>query len=117
VGCLEEAGQVVPTELRQIAAASPPVGSRFRGRGRGGREQGEQGCRDQRVRDRDRGRERTDKYARWGEESAKLGSYQSSCDQKYSSYFQGLETNECKDLISGGVKTTSGEPLVLNYPK
>jgi len=103
VRCLEEAGQVVPTDLRQIATASHPVGSRFRGRGRGVREQGELGSRDERNRDRNRGRERRDKHARWGDESDKLGSYQlASGDQKYSSYTKGLASNECKDHIIGG---------------
>jgi len=118
VRCLEEAGQVVPTELRQIAAASHPAGSRFRGRGRGGREKRDWGGRDERDQDRDRGRERRDKCHRLGDESANLGSYQvASGDQKYGTHTKGLTTNECKVHISGGLETGSGEPLVLNYPK
>jgi len=74
---LEEAGQVVPPKLREIAASAPPPGSRYRGRGRGrgrgGRERsdrGSRGDREPRDRERDRGRDRGGQYERWDGENA-----------------------------------------------
>jgi len=77
VQCLEESGQVVPPELRQIAAAAPLPGSRYRGRGRGGRAGGgqsgrtDQGSREPRDRERDRERDRGSQIERWNDEQYK----------------------------------------------
>jgi len=117
VKCLEEAGQVVPKELIQIAASVPPPGSRFRGRGRGGRQRGSRGGRggqEERNRESNRGGDRRNRFDRWGDDTGNAGSSKVVIDEN--SYISNIETqtaNVSEVPHAGGQETLRGESLAM----
>jgi len=123
VKCLEEAGQVVPTELKKIAACAPPPGSRFRGRGRGGRQRGGRGgrgSREERNQEYNRGGDRRNRVDKWEDDTGRGGSSKVVIDENsYISHMEKQTANESEVPHLGGQEALQGESsaMAMYHPK
>jgi len=116
VKCLEEAGQVVPTELKKIAACAPHPGSRFRGRGRGGRQRGGRGGWEERNHENHPGGGRRSRFDKWKDETDRAGSSKVVIDaNSYISHMDKQTSNESEVLHLGGKEALHGESAMAMY--